>query len=149
MRLAGAAPKLHAIIAPMQTCIAIRMFPAVPENGSRTRFRIRSPDQYGRHCSRRKVSASRSKRRRLPQLIVTMPPLRVNMPPPSTVCEPAALLVRVVPALFIISVPDLLVSEVPAVFVRSVPDLILPDPLASMVRLPLMVSLKLPETVDE
>jgi hypothetical protein len=31
MRLAGAAPKLHAIIAPMQTCIAILMLPAVRE----------------------------------------------------------------------------------------------------------------------
>ena len=47
------------------------------------------------------------------QLILTIPPLMVNIPPPSTVCDAAALFVRVVPALFIISVPDLFVSEVP------------------------------------
>src|SRR5471030_40073 len=80
------------------------------------------------------------------QLILTTPPFKVSMPPPSTVCEAAALLVRLTPASLVSEVPALFVSVVPASLFNVVPALRLIAPPTSMVRLPSIFNVKLPVT---
>jgi len=69
------------------------------------------------------------------ELMLTIPPLIVSEPPPSTVCDVDAWLVSVVPALLVSVVPavlvrpsaDLLVIDVPASLENVVPDVLLID----------------------